>query len=59
MGEYKVTGNPEEDQSLKELPGYTIFSCMMAVLKVLLNITHERSKYLRDKMHILLTKQKY
>ncbi|XP_005089258.1 wings apart-like protein homolog [Aplysia californica] len=42
MGEYKVLENPEEDKAVKDLPGYTILTCMLAVLRVLLNITHER-----------------
>ncbi|CAG5122973.1 unnamed protein product [Candidula unifasciata] len=41
MPSYKMLENVEENKALKDLPGYTILTCMLAVLRVLLNVTHE------------------
>lgn len=46
MPSYKMLENVEENKALKELPGYTVLTCMLAVLRVLLNVTHENRKFL-------------
>ncbi|XP_059142717.1 wings apart-like protein homolog [Physella acuta] len=41
MPTYALHDNTETNKALKDLPGYTVLVCMLAVLRVLLNVTHE------------------
>lgn len=41
MPSYKLTESVEENKCVKDLPGHTVLTCMLAVLRVLLNVTHE------------------
>ncbi len=38
----------EENKPNKECDGYIVFSCMTCAFKVLLNLTHDNSKYNPD-----------
>ncbi|ESP03811.1 hypothetical protein LOTGIDRAFT_185128 [Lottia gigantea] len=38
---YPVTEDPEENKEVKESIGWITFNCMLAVLRVLLNVTHD------------------
>ncbi|GFO38926.1 Wings apart-like protein homolog [Plakobranchus ocellatus] len=41
MPSHKVLENAEDNKAVKDLPGYTVLTCILAILRVLLNITHE------------------
>ncbi|XP_046359427.2 wings apart-like protein homolog [Haliotis rufescens] len=41
MPMYPVTEDPEKNKMVKETLGYTIISCVLAILRVLLNVTHD------------------
>ncbi|CAL1535656.1 unnamed protein product [Lymnaea stagnalis] len=41
MPTYAMHESPDEDKTLRDTPGYTVLTCMLAVLRVLLNVTHE------------------
>ncbi|KAI8794398.1 wings apart protein, partial [Biomphalaria glabrata] len=41
MPTYTVQDSVEENKAVKDTPGFTVLTCMLAVLRVLLNITHE------------------
>lgn len=41
MSSHKVLEDVEENKAVKDLPGFTVLTCLLATLRVLLNITHE------------------
>ncbi|GFS11289.1 wings apart-like protein homolog [Elysia marginata] len=41
MPSHKVLEDVEENKAVKDLPGFTVLTCLLATLRVLLNITHE------------------
>jgi len=42
MSQFKVTETLDDNVDTKDQPGYQMLNCLLAVLRVLLNITHER-----------------
>ncbi|RUS70309.1 hypothetical protein EGW08_021932 [Elysia chlorotica] len=41
MPSHRVLEDVEANKAVKDLPGYTVLTCLLATLRVLLNITHE------------------
>ncbi|KAH9503996.1 hypothetical protein Btru_067513 [Bulinus truncatus] len=51
MPTYTVQESLEDNKAVKDMPGFTVLTCMLAVLRVLLNVTHEHKLVDFDHSH--------